>query len=148
MRASRVNPTCVDRYGPWRSRSAAVPDQQCHSASKTRVTALMASLRYALHRVRDTQHERRLRFAGEGFPARGPTMRSVCKLHVSNRLSRPLLHHHEDPLWVIHIGPKRGDAPWPFRYGRLIIEQVSDYQTTVAKGPRSVAPFWSDVNDP
>jgi len=32
----------------------AVPDQRCHSASKTRVNALVAPLRYALHRVRDT----------------------------------------------------------------------------------------------
>jgi arylmalonate decarboxylase len=36
-----------DRFGPW-------PDQQCHSASKTRVKALMASLALALHRIRDT----------------------------------------------------------------------------------------------
>jgi hypothetical protein len=32
-----------------------VPNQRCHSASKTRVNALMAPLRYALHRVRDTR---------------------------------------------------------------------------------------------
>ncbi len=42
-----------DLRGPFQS--VAVPDQRCHSASKTRVTALMAPLRYALHRVRDTR---------------------------------------------------------------------------------------------
>ena len=41
-----------DLRGPFQS--VAVPDQRCHSASKTRVNALMAPLRYALHRVRDT----------------------------------------------------------------------------------------------
>src|SRR5258708_17820058 len=35
-------------------RSVAVPDQRCHSASKTRVNALMTSLALALHRIRDT----------------------------------------------------------------------------------------------
>jgi hypothetical protein len=38
--------------------SLAVPDQRCHSASKTRVNALMTSLALALHRVRDTRYGR------------------------------------------------------------------------------------------
>src|SRR6266478_7784219 len=53
-----------DLRGPFQS--VAVPDQRCHSASLraltpvfdglwTRLTALMAPLRYALHRVRDTR---------------------------------------------------------------------------------------------
>jgi len=42
-----------DLRGP--PQSVAVPDQRCHSASKTRVTALVAPPRYALHRVRDTR---------------------------------------------------------------------------------------------
>src|SRR5262249_44774880 len=55
---------CAADPGP--SGFVAVPDHRCHSASSraftpvfdglwTRVTALMAPLRYALHRVRDTR---------------------------------------------------------------------------------------------
>src|SRR5262249_57038286 len=40
---------------PGPPQSVAVPDQRRHSASKTRVTALMAPLRFALRRIRDTQ---------------------------------------------------------------------------------------------
>ena len=44
-------------------RSVAVPDQRRHSASKTRVNALMAPLCFALHCIRETQRKVR-RFAG------------------------------------------------------------------------------------
>jgi hypothetical protein len=55
-RAQRSTKWCAADPGPFQS--VAVPDQRCHSASKTRVTALMAPLRYALHRVRDTRWRR------------------------------------------------------------------------------------------
>src|SRR5262249_17097796 len=58
LRFTRGRPSNVRKSGKpdlcgsyW---SVAVPDQRCHSASKTRVNALLAPLRYALHRVRDS----------------------------------------------------------------------------------------------
>src|SRR6516225_5975021 len=70
------------RYASQREKSLC--PGRCHSASKTRVNALMAPLRFALHRIRDTVTAalRRMRAHGGGLgliSLRGKARYILCR---------------------------------------------------------------------